>query len=121
MNVHIKQISDSEYLINDALYIKAPEFQVAGIIHIGGSKTYLFALDDDLKQQLENCNQDNKYVICDTANGPAVGIVQVVTQVQEHKIIESGAYLPLKKVLRMATNGEIINEYEAFLNQQYRR
>lgn len=106
----IVQIDENSIAINDELYIKEPCITVVEIRHLGQNKIFLFeCVDEELKSEL----RPKQYVICETMRGECVGIVCSSQYIQPYEARLKGAYMPLKKVLRVATQEEIIKAYEA--------
>lgn len=109
LNLNIEQLGDSSYVINGIHYVKAPDVLAVCVKHIGNIKTFLFECEG---AELWCSLKSGIYVVCDTMYGERVCVVHEVIHLQQRDIPSTGAYTPLKKVLRIATQEEIIKAYE---------
>lgn len=101
MNIETIRFIDGKIMVDGKAYILEPSRQVAFCSHANSAWNKKFCFDaNDLDCQ-------DKYMIADTMRGNAVVYVERIEKLQEHEILNKGAYLPLKKLLREATPKEV--------------
>jgi hypothetical protein len=81
-------------------------YEVLCVRFIGNSKVYYLDRDG------WNIEENKSYVVCDTVNGDKIVKAYCIKEKTKEQLEKSGVTFPLKKVLRLATDAEVIQSYE---------
>jgi hypothetical protein len=102
----INIIDDNTVEIDGKRYIREKEYSVAIIKHPNCDREFCF----DCGLQCPSSILE-KHVIVSTMHGPSVGYCKRIEHLQSTQLLQRGAYLPLKYVLRLATDKEVMEAY----------
>jgi hypothetical protein len=103
MDISSIKFIDGKIIVNNKVYVLEPERKVAICHHIQSTKKFYFD-----PGEFDAC--ENRFMVADTMHGSCVVFVEEIKLMPEHEILSKGAYMPLKKLLRVATPAEVDKE-----------